>query len=114
MTFGDGQPTADVTSYLPLCVVGSGSGPWIRLEKTDGSIVLAETGAFSGGTLLFVNSTAHPILDTSYTGLYHCRTVDHNSSHTYQLNIVGKVKTISYFLCNNLLLTVYCTVWLQE
>ncbi|XP_065181435.1 uncharacterized protein LOC135812046 isoform X2 [Sycon ciliatum] len=88
VTFGDGQPTADVTSYLPLCVVGSGSGPWIRLEKTDGSIVLAETGAFSGGTLLFVNSTAHPILDTSYTGLYHCRTVDHNSSHTYQLNIV--------------------------
>ncbi|XP_065181434.1 uncharacterized protein LOC135812046 isoform X1 [Sycon ciliatum] len=90
VTFGDGQPTADVTSYLPLCVVGSGSGPWIRLEKTDGSIVLAETGAFSGGTLLFVNSTAHPILDTSYTGLYHCRTVDHNSSHTYQLNIVAK------------------------
>ncbi|XP_065181438.1 uncharacterized protein LOC135812047 isoform X2 [Sycon ciliatum] len=88
VTFGDGQPTADVISYLPGCVVLSGSGPWIRLEKTDGSLVLGETGAFSGLTSATVNSTAHPILDTSYTGLYHCRTVDHNSRQTYQLNIV--------------------------
>ncbi|XP_065181321.1 uncharacterized protein LOC135811972 isoform X4 [Sycon ciliatum] len=88
VTFGDGQPTANVTSYLPACVVISGSGPFIRLEKTDGSLVLAETGAFSGGTIVQVNATVHPILDTSYTGLYHCRTVDNNSTQTYQLNIV--------------------------
>ncbi|XP_065181282.1 uncharacterized protein LOC135811938 [Sycon ciliatum] len=89
VTFGDGQPTANVTSYLPACVVISGSGPFIRLEKTDGSLVLAETGAFSGSLNgAQVNTTVHPILDTSYTGLYHCRTVDHNSTQTYQLNIL--------------------------
>ncbi|XP_065181253.1 mucin-5AC-like [Sycon ciliatum] len=90
VTFGDGQPTADVTSYLPVCIVGSGSGPFIRLEKTDGSLVLAETGAFTVFGRAPVNSTEHPILDTSYTGLYHCRTVDRNSSQTYQLNIVAQ------------------------
>ena len=106
VTFGDGQPTANVTSYLPGCVVFSGSGPFIRLEKTDGSLVLAETGAFSGSLNgAQVNTTVHPILDTSYTGLYHCRTVDHNSTQTYQLNIVGKFESISYFLCNNLSIT---------
>ncbi|XP_065181300.1 uncharacterized protein LOC135811948 isoform X3 [Sycon ciliatum] len=92
VTFGDGQPTANVTSYLPVCVVISGSGPFIRLEKTDGSLLLGETGAFTAvvtaPATAFLNSTVHPILDTSYTGLYHCRTVDHNSTQTYQLNIV--------------------------
>ncbi|XP_065182245.1 uncharacterized protein LOC135812954 [Sycon ciliatum] len=92
VTFGDGQPTADVTSYLPECVVGSsgGSGPFIRLEKTDGSLVLAEIGAFSGFTGVPVNITAHPILDTSYTGLYHCTRGTSNSTQTYQLNIVAQ------------------------
>ncbi|XP_065181993.1 uncharacterized protein LOC135812616 [Sycon ciliatum] len=90
VTFGDGQPTADVTNYLPTCVVLSGSGPFIRLEKTEGSLVLAETGTFSGVTTVQVNTTAHPTLDTSYTGLYHCRTADRNSSQTYQLNIVAQ------------------------
>ncbi|XP_065181287.1 uncharacterized protein LOC135811945 isoform X1 [Sycon ciliatum] len=88
VTFGDGQPTANVTDYLPVCLVASGSGPFIRLEKTDGSLVWAETGAFSGGTIVLVNTTVHPILDTSYTGLYHCRTATGNSTQTYQLNIV--------------------------
>ncbi|XP_065181992.1 uncharacterized protein LOC135812615 [Sycon ciliatum] len=90
VTFGDGQPTADVTNYLPACWVFFGPGPFIRLEKTDGSLVLAETGAFSVGIIFVVNTTAHPILDTSYTGLYHCRTVDNNSTRTYQLNIVAR------------------------
>ncbi|XP_065182248.1 mucin-5AC-like [Sycon ciliatum] len=91
VTFGDGQPTVNVTVYLPTCIVTSGSGPFIRLEKTDGSLVLGETGTFSGSfNGASVNSTAHPILDTSYTGLYHCRTVDHNSTQTYQLNIVAQ------------------------
>ncbi|XP_065182257.1 uncharacterized protein LOC135812966 [Sycon ciliatum] len=88
VTFGDGQPTANVTSYLPVCFVASGSGPFIRLEKTDGSLVLAELGSFTVFGRLLVNTTVHPILDTSYTGLYHCRTVDNNSTQTYQLNIV--------------------------
>ncbi|XP_065182005.1 uncharacterized protein LOC135812635 [Sycon ciliatum] len=90
VAFGNGQPTVNVTDYLPVCLVISGSGPFIRLEKTDGSLVLGETGAFSGVTTVQVNSTAHPILDTSYTGLYHCRTATHNSTQTYQLNIVAQ------------------------
>ncbi|XP_065181815.1 uncharacterized protein LOC135812367 [Sycon ciliatum] len=48
VTFGDGQPTASVIDYLPKCKVGSGSGPFIRLEKTDGSLVWAELGSFKG------------------------------------------------------------------
>ncbi|XP_065182285.1 uncharacterized protein LOC135812995 [Sycon ciliatum] len=91
VTFGDGQPTAKVTDYLPACVVISGSGPFIRLEKTDGSLVLAELGSFAVFGILLVNSTVHPILNTSYTGLYHCRTVDNNSTQTYQLNIVANM-----------------------
>eukprot|EP00117_Sycon_ciliatum_P036506 scpid109787/ scgid27469/ len=59
VTFGDGQPTANVTDYLPVCFVASGSGPFIRLEKTDGSLVLAETGAFSGFTGVPVNIAEH-------------------------------------------------------
>ncbi|XP_065181255.1 uncharacterized protein LOC135811918 isoform X2 [Sycon ciliatum] len=90
VTFGDGQPTANVTIYLPVCIVASGSGPFIRLEKTDGSLVLGETGAFTVFGRAPVNNTVHPILDTLYTGLYHCRTVDHNSTQTYQLNIVAQ------------------------
>ncbi|XP_065181256.1 mucin-3A-like [Sycon ciliatum] len=90
VTFGDGQPTADVTDYLPVCVVISGSGPFIRLEKTDGSLVLAETGAFSQLSVTQLNFTIHPLLDTSYTGLYHCRTANRNSTQTYQLNIVAQ------------------------
>ncbi|XP_065181262.1 uncharacterized protein LOC135811926 isoform X2 [Sycon ciliatum] len=90
VTFGDGQPTADVTSYLPVCIVSSGSGSFIRLAKTDGSLVLGETGAFTVFGRAPVNNTVHPILDTLYTGLYHCRTVDHNSTQTYQLNIVAQ------------------------
>ncbi|XP_065181268.1 uncharacterized protein LOC135811929 isoform X2 [Sycon ciliatum] len=89
-TFGNGQPTAYVTGYLPVCFVFGGSGPFIRLEKTDGSLVLVERGAFSGVTSAQVNSTVHPILNTSHTGLYHCRTVDHNSTQIYQLNIVAE------------------------
>ena len=98
VTFGDGQPSADVSGYLPTCVVLRGSGPFIRLVKTDGSLVLAETGAFSGLSFTQMNFAIHPILDTSYTGLYHCRTMDSNSTQTYQLNIVGKYKPPSFFL----------------
>ena len=101
VTFGDGQPTADVTSYLPGCVVLSGMGSFIRLEKTDGSLVWAETGAFSGDDIVKVNKGEHPILDTSYTGLYHCRTATCNSTQTYQLNIVGKYKQVSFVLWKN-------------
>ncbi|XP_065181230.1 uncharacterized protein LOC135811910 isoform X2 [Sycon ciliatum] len=90
VTFGDGQPTANVTGYLPVCVAASGSGSFIRLEKTDGSLVLAETGAFTVFGRAPVNITVHPILNTSYTGLYHCRTATHISSQTYQLNIVAQ------------------------
>ncbi|XP_065182000.1 uncharacterized protein LOC135812628 [Sycon ciliatum] len=86
VAFGDGQPTASVTDYLPWCVLDSERKSWIRLEKTDGSLVLAKLEHSE----LTVMPSEHPILDTSHTGLYHCRTVDRNSTQTYQLNIVAK------------------------
>ncbi|XP_065181299.1 serine-rich adhesin for platelets-like isoform X2 [Sycon ciliatum] len=94
VTFGDGQPTVNVPDYLPLCLVSDGSGPFIRLEKTDGSLVLFES-AISGITVVQLNSAARPMLNTSYTGLYHCRTATHNSSDTYQLNIVARQNRIT-------------------
>ena len=92
MTFGDGQSTADVLSYMPVCIVTSGSAPFIRLEKTDGSLVLGVTGSFTGFGRAPLNTTAHPSLNASYTGVYHCRTDARYSPQLYQLNVVGKVK----------------------
>ncbi|XP_065182013.1 uncharacterized protein LOC135812654 [Sycon ciliatum] len=90
MTFGDGQSTADVLSYMPVCIVTSGSAPFIRLEKTDGSLVLGVTGSFTGFGRAPLNTTAHPSLNASYTGVYHCRTDARYSPQLYQLNVVAR------------------------
>ena len=41
-------------------------------------------------TAVLWNTSAYPVLNTSYTGLYRCRTDTANSTTTYQLNVRGK------------------------
>ena len=47
------------------------------------------------------NTTAYPVLNTGYTGLYTCRTDTDNSGATYQLNVRGKFTLYSsrYSIC---------------
>ena len=39
---------------------------------------------------LYWNTSAHPLLDSNYTGLYSCVTAGQATPETYQLNVVGK------------------------
>ncbi|XP_065193892.1 uncharacterized protein LOC135825082 [Sycon ciliatum] len=66
-------------------------GPFIRLETTDASLVLGVVGSFTSLTGMTLNTTEHPIFDTSYTGVYHCRTADSTSVQLYHLDIIGPI-----------------------
>ena len=96
-SFAEGEATATLRTGLPLCTITHQAGSYLELYNLDTGFVAGRHGPFgntpSGSgiiTAVFWNTTAYPVLKTSYTGLYRCRTDTGNSTATYQLNVRGK------------------------
>ena len=100
VTFGDGQLTRDVNKFLPTTSGYSFYVTFLRLEKTTGSFALYNRIIQSGFSVDPFNGD-YPHLTTSYSGRYHWRVMNRNSTDTYQLNIVGKYGILSFFLLND-------------
>ena len=108
--FAEGEPTATVTDALPLCTVSRQNGSFLELYNVDTGFVAGRHGQFDNrlgmssipATNVAWNTTANPVLDTSYNGLYRCRTDTSTSSAFYQLNVRGKF-TVQYFLWKQIL-----------
>ena len=100
--FAEGEATAILGLGLPFCIIIQQAGSFLELYNADTGFVAGRHGHFdnrpgsSGSTTIVVwNTTTYPVLNTSYTGLYRCRTDTGNSIATYQLNVRGKFT--SYF-----------------
>ncbi|XP_065193120.1 sushi, von Willebrand factor type A, EGF and pentraxin domain-containing protein 1-like [Sycon ciliatum] len=89
VTFGDGQLTRDVNKFLPTTSGYSFYVTFLRLEKTTGSFALYNRIIQSGFSVDPFNGD-YPHLTTSYSGRYHWRVMNRNSTDTYQLNIVAE------------------------
>ena len=92
--FAEDESTATLGIGLPACVIVQQAGSFLELYNVDTGFVAGRHGPFDNtpsgsGFLTFVewNTTAYPVLKTSYTGLYICRTDTANSTATYQLNV---------------------------
>ena len=95
--FAEGEATAIVDQGLPVCTILLQAGSFLELYNIDTGFVAGRHGPFDNSpsgsgivTGVLWNTTAYPVLKTSYTGLYRCRTDAANSTATYQLNIRGK------------------------
>ena len=95
--FAEGEATANLGLGLPYCTISLQAGSFLELYNVDTGFVAGRHGPFdntpSGSgiiTTMVWNTTAYPVLKTSYTGLYRCRTDTGNSTVTYQLNVRGK------------------------
>ena len=92
--FAEGEATATLGAGLPTCIIVFQAGSFLELYNVDTGFVAGRHGQFDNrpfgigaGTLVSWNTTAYPVLKTSYTGLYRCRTDTANSAPTYQLNV---------------------------
>ena len=106
--FAEGESTATLGAGLPSCTIVQQAGSYLELYNVDTGFIAGRHGPFdntpsgSGGVTVVVwNTTAYRVLNTSYTGLYRCRTDTANSSATYQLNVRGKFTPYSsrYPMC---------------
>ena len=95
--FAEGEATANLGAGLPSCTIVRQAGSYLELYNVDTGFVAGRHGPFDNtpsgsGLVTFVewNTTTYPVLITSYTGLYRCRTDTANSTATYQLNVRGK------------------------
>ena len=99
--FAEGESNATLGLGVPLCTVAQQAGSYLELYNVDTGFIAGRHGPFDNTarafgsssdivTAVFWNTTAYPVLNTSYTGLYRCRTDTGNSSATYQLNVRGK------------------------
>ena len=101
--FDEGEATAKLASALPLCAISLQSGSFLELYNVDTGLVAGRYGPFDNRpgmgrpsfTSVVWNTTANPVLDTSCTGLYRCRTDTSTSLESYQLNVRGKF-TVQY------------------
>ena len=101
--FAEGEATATLAPALPFCTVSRQNGSFLELYNVDTGFVAGRHGQFDNrpgignlvATYVVWNTTANPVLDTSYTGLYRCRTDTSTSSVFYQLNVRGKF-TVQY------------------
>ena len=108
--FAEGEPTVTVADALPSCTLLRQNGSFLELYNVDTGFVAGRHGPFDnrpgigspGITFVLWNTTANPVLDTSYNGLYRCRTDTSMSSAFYQLNVRGKF-TVQYFLWKQIL-----------
>ena len=106
--FAEGESTTILGTGLPICTIAQQAGSYLELYNVDTGFIAGWHGPFdntpSGSgfvTPAFWNTTAYPVLNTSYTGLYRCRTDTANSLVTYQLNVRGKFTLYSsrYSIC---------------
>ena len=95
--FAEGEATAILGTGLPSCTIIQEAGSYLELYNVDTGFVAGRHGPFdntpSGSGIItgvVWNTTTYPVLKTSYTGLYLCRTDTGNSTWTYQLNVRGK------------------------
>ena len=95
--FAEGEATATLGTGLPSCAIIQQAGSYLELYNVDTGFFAGRHGPFdntpsgTGSTTIVVwNTTTYPVLRTSYTGLYRCRTDTGNSTATYQLNVRGK------------------------
>ena len=96
--FVEGTATTTLITALPTCTITSLAGSFLELQNVNTGFVAGRHGPFNNtadANMGFVtgvlwNTTAYPVLNTSYTGLYICRTDTGNSTAAYQLNVRGK------------------------
>ena len=96
--FAEGEATSPLVTALPSCVIFAQNGSFLELYNVDTEFVAGRHGPFDNrpgigslaNTGLLWNTTANPVLDTSYNGLYRCRADTSISSSFYQLNVLGK------------------------
>ena len=96
--FAEGESTATLLLGLPICTIAFQAGSFLELYNVDTGFVAARHGPFDNRPIIGIgistyvgwNTTTYPVLKTSYTGLYRCRTDTGNSTATYQLNVRGK------------------------
>ena len=96
--FAEGEATSPLLTGLPSCVIFAQNGSFLELYNVDTGFVAGRHGPFDNrpgigslaSTGVLWNTTANPVLDTSYTGLYRCRADTSTSSGFYQLNVRGK------------------------
>ena len=95
--FAEGESTFTLRTGLPLCINALEAGAFLELYNVGTGFIAGRHGSFDNtpsgsgiATSVIWNTTAYPVLNTSYTGLYMCRTDTSNSSATYQLNVRGK------------------------
>ena len=96
-TFVEGEGTAQLENGLPSCFVFAGRARFLELFNVDTGFVAAWRGPFDNtptgmgrGTFLMWDKINFPVLKTSYSGVYKCRTDDRYSHHTYTLSVLGK------------------------
>ena len=101
--FADGQPTNDIFRALPNCFTSSRFGTFLELYNVNTGKVFGRASLFdhtapTGNpkliTSVALNRTLYPVLNTSLTGLYACRTNNAKSLGTYQLNVRGKKRKV--------------------
>ena len=96
--FAEGESTATLLLGLPTCVISFSTGSFLELYNVDTGFVAARHGPFDNRPVIGIgiatnvgwNTATYPVLKTSYTGLYRCRTDTANATATYQLNVRGK------------------------
>ena len=104
----NGSSTAQVgLGYLPSCrakgINVGGNAQYLRLTNTDTGAISAERGGFTllhtAATTLLWNTSAHPTLNPTITGLYRCSSDVGDVTGTYRLNVVGvcaRVNCVSF------------------
>ena len=108
--FEEGEATSTLLKGLPLCTILAQNGSFLELYNVNTGFVAGWHGQFDNrpgmsslsATNVGWNTTVNPVLDTSYNGLYRCRTDTSTSLAVYQLNVRGKF-TVQYFLWKQIL-----------
>ena len=119
--FAEGESTATLQLGLPICTTSFQNGSFIELYNVDTGFVAGRHGPFDNRgmtgngptTTVSWDTTTYPVLKTSFTGLYICRTDTANSTATYQLNVRGKFTLYgSRYSMYQLFLGNSCCCWL--
>ena len=99
----DGLATSHIVRALPSCFTTYQFGNFLELYNVNNGMVFGRHGPFDNAatgshfsTFAGWNTTLYPVLNTSLTGLYRCRTDTDQSLATYELYVRGKIFGISY------------------
>ena len=99
--FTEGQSTAEALYALPICIISNRAGAFLELYNINTGMVVGHHGPFDNThgadpswTITEWDNVAHPWLNSSYNGLYYCRTDSysgHEQRNSYQLNVRGEI-----------------------